>query len=183
MGVLTLFHLRVTALVLMNDKPGNMGPGLRNVLVIGGSYVGMNTAKELAHALPATHRVLLIDPHSHFNHLFVFPRFACLPDLEHKAFIPYSGVFATSPNNDQHAVIQAKVLSVKPKEVTIDREWQGSKRIPFDYLVAATGTRLAAPGTMPFDDKAQSVVYLKKYNQAIERAKRVVIIGGGAVGK
>lgn len=160
-----------------------MAASLRNVLVIGGSYVGVNTAKELANALPATYRVLLIDPHSHFNHLFAFPRFAILPELEHKAFIPYTGVFAASPNKDKHAIIQAKVLSLKPKEVTLDREWQGSKQVPFDYLVAATGTRLAAPGTMPSDEKAHSVDYLKKYNQAIKRANRIVIIGGGAVGE
>lgn len=27
-------------------------------------------------------KVLLVDPHSHFNHLFAFPRFAVLPDYE-----------------------------------------------------------------------------------------------------
>lgn len=63
---------------------------------------------------------------------------------QHKAFIPYTGVFAESPNREQHAIIQAKVSSMKEKEITLDREWQGSKQIPFDYLVAATGTRLAA---------------------------------------
>jgi hypothetical protein len=29
-------------------------------------------AKELANVLPATHRVLLVEPHSHFHHLFAF---------------------------------------------------------------------------------------------------------------
>lgn len=111
------------------------------------------------------------------------PRFAILPGHEHKAFIPYSGVFAASPNKDRHAVIQAKVVSLTPREAILDREWQGSTRVPFDYFVAATGTRLAAPGTMPYDDKAASVEYLKTYNQAIKQSKSVILIGGGAVGK
>lgn len=64
----------------------------------------------------------------------------------------------------------------------MDREWQGSKQLAFDYLVAATGTRLAAPGTMPSNEKMHSVDYLKDYNQAIKRSKSVILIGGGAVG-
>ncbi|CAN8101561.1 unnamed protein product [Discula destructiva] len=159
-----------------------MASGLRNVIVVGGSYVGVNTAKQLADVLPATHRVLLIDPHSHFNHLFAFPRFAVLPDYEHKAFIPYTGVFAECPNKDHHNVVHAKVSSLKAKEVILDREWQGSKQIPFEYLVAATGTRLAAPGTMPSDEKPNAVEYLRKHNQGIKNSQSVILIGGGAVG-
>lgn len=46
---------------------------LRNVIVAGGSYVGLATAKELMSTLPPTHRVIVIDPRSHFSHLFAFP--------------------------------------------------------------------------------------------------------------
>lgn len=31
-----------------------------------------NAAQQLAAALPPSHRVLLIEPHSHFHHLFAF---------------------------------------------------------------------------------------------------------------
>lgn len=78
--------------------------------------------------------------------------------------------------------MQAKVVSLQPKELTLDREWQGSKQVPFEYLVAATGTRLASPGTMPSDEKVHAVDYLKQYNQGIKNSKSVLIIGGGAVG-
>lgn len=110
------------------------------------------------------------------------PRFSILPDYEHKAFIPYTGVFAASPNKELHSIIQAKVISLQPKELTLDREWQGSKQIPFEYLVAATGTRLAAPGTMPSYEKPQAVDYLKQHNQGIKKSNSIIIIGGGAVG-
>lgn len=73
-------------------------------------------------------------------------------------------------------------MSLKSKELTLDREWQGSKQLPFEYLVAATGTRLASPGSMPSDDKAPAVEYLKKYNQGIKNSKSVILVGGGAVG-
>lgn len=91
-------------------------------------------------------------------------------------------MFAASPNKDSHAIVQAKVVSLKPKELTLDREWQGSKQLSFEYLVAATGTRLASPGTMPSDEKTHAVDYLRQYNQGIKNSKSVLIIGGGAVG-
>lgn len=98
------------------------------------------------------------------------------------AFIPYSGVYARSPTKDLHAIVQAKVVSLKSRELTLDREWQGSKQLTFDYLVAATGTRLASPGSMPTYEKATSVDYLRKHNQGIKQSKSVILIGGGAVG-
>jgi 2-polyprenyl-6-methoxyphenol hydroxylase-like FAD-dependent oxidoreductase len=51
-----------------------MATALKNVIVVGGSYVGKATAQELAKIIPSTHRVLLIEPHSHFHHLFAFVR-------------------------------------------------------------------------------------------------------------
>ncbi|ROV93673.1 hypothetical protein VPNG_08846 [Cytospora leucostoma] len=143
-----------------------MASTLKNVVVVGGSYVGLATAKELANVLPATHR----------------PRFAVLPDYEHMAFIPFTGSFARSPTKDLHAIVQAEAVSLKAKQLTLDREWQGSKLLNFDFLVAATGTRLASPGSMPSYEKASSVEYLKKYNQGIKQSKSVILIGGGAVG-
>ncbi|EFW99617.1 amid-like NADH oxidoreductase [Grosmannia clavigera kw1407] len=91
-------------------------PALRNVVVVGGSYVGVATAKELASVVPATHR------------------------------------------------------------------WEGSRKLTFDYLVAASGTRLAVPGTLPDDDKKSNVKYLQGWQQDIKEANSVAIVGGGAVG-
>ncbi|KAH8652137.1 hypothetical protein BX600DRAFT_516211 [Xylariales sp. PMI_506] len=159
-----------------------MAASLKNVIVVGGSYVGMAATKELASILPSTYRILMIEPHSHFNHLFAFPRFSVLPSHEHKAFIPYSGTFASSPNRDQHAVVKARVASLKPDHVVLDREWQGSDKIPFEYLVVASGTKLQAPGTMLDDEKPLSIKYLQAYQNRVKEAKSIVVVGGGAVG-
>lgn len=98
------------------------------------------------------------------------------------AFIPYSGVYARSPTKDLHRIVQAKVVSLRARELTLDREWQGSRQLSFDYLVAATGTRLASPGSMPADDKAPAADYLRAYNQGVRQARSVILVGGGAVG-
>ncbi|KAL0931578.1 oxidoreductase [Colletotrichum truncatum] len=155
---------------------------LRNVVIIGGSYVGLAAAKELAAVLPASHRILLVEPHSHFHHLFAFPRFAVVPKYEHKAFIPYTATFAGSPNPSQHQVIQANAKSLRRDTVILDRDWQGLNEIPFDYLVVATGTRLPAPGNMQDDEKVSSIEYLRSYQQSIFKASSIAIVGGGAVG-
>ncbi|RYC56317.1 hypothetical protein CHU98_g9896 [Xylaria longipes] len=140
------------------------------------------TTKGLANLLPSTHRVLLIEPHSHFHHLFAFPRFAILPTYEHKAFIPYSGTFAAAPDPERHHVVKARVSALHQDHVVLDRDWQGMREIPFDYLVVATGTKLRAPGTMQDDEKPLSVKYLQGYQQRLKNAKSIAIVGGGAVG-
>ncbi|KAE8327295.1 hypothetical protein BDV39DRAFT_175743 [Aspergillus sergii] len=159
-----------------------MASSLRNIIVVGGSYVGKTTAQELAQVVPNTHRVLLIEPHSHFHHLFAFPRFAIVPGQEHKAFIPYTGLFPSTSSPTRHAVVQARALSVQPQHVKLDREWQGSRQIPFDYLVVATGTRLVQPAGMRHDDKLSSVAYLQSHQNDVKKAKSILIAGGGAVG-
>ncbi|KIW42353.1 hypothetical protein, variant [Exophiala oligosperma] len=155
---------------------------VKNVIVVGGSYVGRATAQELAKVVPSSHRVLLIEPHSHFHHLFVFPRFAIVPSHEHKAFVPYTNLFSSVPNSASHAVVHARVVSVQPRHVNLDREWEGSRQIPFDYLTVATGTLLSQPAAMRKDDKQSSVEYLKQHQEAIKQAKSILLVGGGAVG-
>ena len=71
---------------------------------------------------------------------------------------------------------------MQPQYVQVDREWQGSNEIPFEYLAIATGTVLSPPGNMPSHDKQSSIQYLRQYQSEIKRAKSIVIAGGGAVG-
>ncbi|PKX97890.1 NAD(P)/FAD-dependent oxidoreductase [Aspergillus novofumigatus IBT 16806] len=146
-----------------------MAAPLKNIIVVGGSYVGRATAQELARVVPETHRVLLIEPHSHFHHLFAFPRFAIVPGHEHKAFIPYTGIFSSVSGPSTHAVVQARVLSVNPRFVTLDRHnchWDSAR----------------SAGGMKNDDKVSSVEYLRNHQADIKRAKSILIVGGGAVG-
>ena len=46
----------------------------------------------------------------------------------------------------------------------------------------ATGTRLSPPGTVPYDDKKRGVDYFRDLQAKVEKADRIVILGGGAVG-
>jgi apoptosis-inducing factor 2 len=92
-------------------------------------------------------------------------------------------MFSSAPNtSDLPTIIQARVVSVQPEHVKLDREWQGSNQVPFSYLAVATGARLAEPGSMKHDDKLSSVQYLRNHQEDVKKSNSVLIVGGGAVG-
>ncbi|CAH0055195.1 unnamed protein product [Clonostachys solani] len=159
-----------------------MTVGPKTVVVLGGSFVGLSAVRELLARLPSTHRVLLIEPHSHLHYLFPFPRYAILPGHEHKAFVPYTGTFSEASDPSQHAVVQARAVSLTANQVVLDREWRGSNVISFDYAIIATGTRLSPPGSVEHDEKPQGIEYFKYHQDLVKKADSVVLIGGGAVG-
>ncbi|BEJ18191.1 hypothetical protein CspHIS471_0704680 [Cutaneotrichosporon sp. HIS471] len=104
-------------------------------------------AQQLATDFPTMHR----------------PRYAVLPSFEHKGFIPYR-LFDQERLSNRHgldAVVRVKVLSVHPRHVVLDRPWQGSKKLRYEYLAIAPGTRLSVPGTMESEEKITSIEYLQ----------------------
>ncbi|KAI7333943.1 FAD/NAD(P)-binding domain-containing protein [Hortaea werneckii] len=176
----------------------------RPVIVVGGSYVGeninvfrpgeykltakgINVAQQLAANAEGRFRVLLIEKNSHFQHLFAFPRFAVTTNVNtQKAFIPFKpGVFANAPPGSGD-VVQAAVTNLTDSHVTLDRavqfDGQQLDRIPYSYLVMATGTKLRPPSNMLGSEKLDGVKYLRKHAESVQKSKRMVIIGGGAVG-
>ncbi|KAI5294171.1 hypothetical protein KEM52_004559 [Ascosphaera acerosa] len=161
-----------------------MVSALKNVVVVGASFVGSRTATEIASIAPPNYRVLLVEPRSHFNHLFTFPRFSVIPGHEHKSFVPYTKLFSSRVESEpsRHAVVAARVLAVNPDHVLLDTNFEGSTKLPYAYLTIATGTQLAAPSNMPANDKKSGVEYLQSHQQAVAKAQDIVIVGGGAVG-
>ncbi|KAI8800397.1 hypothetical protein BJ742DRAFT_686192 [Cladochytrium replicatum] len=169
-----------------------------NVVTIGGSYVGMNMAKELAANLPSSHRVVIVEANSHFNHLFSFPRFAVLSGHgEEKTFVPYTNLFSQHPPGSGK-VVQAKALSVHPFEhhrpgspagyVLLDRAValedgvDATDKLPFTHLVVATGTKLQKPWSMPGTEKKDGIKVLQESQEKVKNANKIVLVGGGAVG-
>jgi NADH dehydrogenase FAD-containing subunit len=113
---------------------------LPNIAVIGGSYVGLNTAQQLATKFHGRFQILLIEKNSHFQHLFAFPRFAVTSKVDtHKAFIPFTpGAFAACPAGSG-VVVRAGVTGIEDKEIRLDRSVELNGRavssIPYEYLV------------------------------------------------
>lgn len=164
------------------------------VAIVGGSYVGMNLAKSLLPALPATHRVVVVEANSHFHHLFSLPRFAVLPrGGEEKALIPYT--YALDAVEGQAKILHAKALAIHTSEQDPSKGWLKLDRctdegdtLDFDYLAIATGTQLQRPWSLASKQsdaataKRQAVETLQSYQDAVKHAHKIVIVGGGAVG-
>lgn len=79
----------------------------------------------LAKNLPPTHRVILVERNTHFNHLYVFPRFIVYPGHEHKAFVPYTSIFSESPARMQpgmtdHTRLHALKSHSKTQDAPLD---------------------------------------------------------------
>ncbi|KAJ4334038.1 hypothetical protein N0V95_009272, partial [Ascochyta clinopodiicola] len=155
----------------------------KNVVVVGGSYVGLSVAESLAKTSQDRFRVLLVEKNSHFQHLFAFPRYALTTKVDtHKAFIPYQ----KSRLGQEGLIIQAKALQLTKEEVILDREveldGQKTNRISYAALAITTGTKLSPPSTLPGSEKLDGTTYLRQHAAQVEASKRIVIIGGGAVG-
>ncbi|KAL5374137.1 hypothetical protein PMIN02_012322 [Paraphaeosphaeria minitans] len=155
----------------------------RNVVVIGGSYVGTNVAEQLAKAAQGRFRVLLIERNSHFQHLFAFPRYAVTTKVPtNKAFIPYQ----SSRLGENGSFVQASAIGLTKSTVQLDRkvllDGEHVDSIPYFALAIATGTKLAPPSNVPGESKLSRTTYLRKHAEQVERSEQIVIIGAGAVG-
>ncbi|GAA6033811.1 hypothetical protein JCM8097_000353 [Rhodosporidiobolus ruineniae] len=105
----------------------------RNVVVLGASYAGARAAELLSRTLPSTHRVVVIDRQSHFNHLYLHPRVSVVPGHAEKVFIPYSGVLpAPDPENkptlSRHVIVHASVTSINEDFIEVDRDLLENER-------------------------------------------------------
>ncbi|POY70925.1 hypothetical protein BMF94_6103 [Rhodotorula taiwanensis] len=102
----------------------------KNVLVLGCSYAGARAAKLLSDTLPASHRVVVIDRQSHFNHLYLQPRVSVVPGHAPKVFVPYQNVLgtpSTSPASTlshakRHVFVSAAVTALHDGYVELDRD-------------------------------------------------------------
>ncbi|KAJ1558832.1 hypothetical protein HK096_002701, partial [Nowakowskiella sp. JEL0078] len=156
----------------------------KNIVVIGGSCVGMAVAMRIrmSKPLPTPYRLVIIEKNSHFHYMFAFPRASVFPGISSSLFAPYNKLFK-SPN--EGVMINAKAVSINSKEILLDRfipEFP-NKNIPYEYLIYGTGAKHPEPGNLcEADTKVKGIATLKRHQDRIKRSKNVLIIGGGAVG-
>jgi NADH dehydrogenase FAD-containing subunit len=149
----------------------------KNVVVIGGSFTGLQLATRLGHTLPTGYRVVLIEKNSHFNFSFNFPRYSVLCGHEARAFIPYDATGKYCPPGI-FKVIHGIVTSVEEDFVQLDT----GERIPYSYLAIASGSSQPLPAKVASSNKADACGELQSVQNAIKESKTIAIIGGGAVG-
>lgn len=159
---------------------GNAASEKRNIVVVGGSYVGLKAVEFLTAAFHNSHKVVLVEKNSHFHHLFAFPRFAVLPGYEHLAFIPYTNAFHGCPP-DSARLVHGRVTAVRPGKVeyedVLDPSSSEPKSIEYDYLVVATGTYMPS-----ISGKKEGIESMRQRQEMVKHAGKIAVIGGGAVG-
>jgi NADH dehydrogenase FAD-containing subunit len=152
-------------------------PSPQNVLVIGGSFTGLWLARRLTESLPSGYKVILVEKNSHFNYTFNFPRYSVLQGHEQKAFIPYEGLFENAPGGIFEQ-IRDEVVCVRDGEV----ELASGKCVPYAYLAIATGATQSPPAKLLSSQKVEACAELRVLQARIEKAERIAVVGGGAVG-
>ncbi|KAF1730743.1 Apoptosis-inducing factor 2 [Beauveria bassiana] len=158
-----------------------------NIVVIGASFSGHYAARIIARSLPpdSKHRVVVVEPNSHFQFTWVLPRFCVIPGgHEHKAFIPY-GKYADAVDGALHW-IKDRAVGITESEVLLQNGGGGGggEGVPYSYLVIATGAAVQSglPSRVNHTEKAEGIRLLQEMQQRIAQADTVVVVGGGAAG-
>ncbi|KAF7329963.1 FAD/NAD(P)-binding domain-containing protein [Mycena kentingensis (nom. inval.)] len=151
---------------------------LKNIIVVGGSYVATYVIDDLAPRIHKTHRIIMIERNSHLQHIFAFPRITSVPGFTQKAFCPYTNAFH-EPEAPAHSV---EVVHGVVERVLPDRVVLGSgEEIEYEYLVMATGTG-HPDGGLEKTTKLGSVRKFEGIQRRVKESQEVVVVGGGAWG-
>ncbi|KAE8453685.1 hypothetical protein EG329_009196 [Mollisiaceae sp. DMI_Dod_QoI] len=152
-------------------------PSPLNVVIIGGSFTGMQLARRLMETLPTGYRIVLVEKNSHFNYSFNFPRYSVLQGHEKSAFIPYSGIAKNAPKGIFEQV-QDLAVGVRGNEV----ELASGEKVKFEYLAIATGSKQPFPAKVASAKKEEGAAELRSMQEAVKGSQKIALVGGGAVG-
>ncbi|XP_066266663.1 ferroptosis suppressor protein 1-like [Branchiostoma lanceolatum] len=142
-----------------------------HVVIVGGGYAGMQLARNMKNKA----RFTLIDPKEMLYHNVGAVRSCTEPGFAKKILIPYAPTFGE--NFKQGAVTG---INAAGKTVLL----ASGETVKYSHLVLATGSTGAFPFNLP-DGMTTAAQVVKKSEGVLElvkAAKKVAIIGGGAVG-
>lgn len=138
------------------------------VAVVGGGYGGIAVAK----ALDEVSEVRLIEPRETFVHNVAALRAVVDPAWVERLFLPYDRLLSRG------RVVRDRALRVYSNGVEVG----SGERIEADYVVLATGSRYPFPAKLDLDATAAAAAKLRRVNQQLAGARRVLLLGAGPVG-
>ncbi|CAI7621925.1 unnamed protein product [Penicillium manginii] len=153
-------------------------PDAKNVVVLGGSFAGIELVKRLSETLPTGYKAIWIEKNSHLNFSFNFPRYSVLEGHEHAAFIPYDGIAKNAPAGI-FTRIQDKAIGVTENNQI---QLASGDNIDFEYLAIATGSSQPLPVQVTSTERNKGCHELQGVQKTIKASQKIAIIGGGAVG-
>ncbi|XP_072180715.1 ferroptosis suppressor protein 1-like [Diadema setosum] len=142
----------------------------KTVVVIGGSYGG----KQIADSLRGCCKLIVIDTRESMHLTIAAPRAVVEPGFVKKTLIPMKEFYKDSFK-------RGTVQSIDPDEKAVTLT--DGEKIPYDYLVIASGSSAPFPGKIDNDMSTEKAIELYQgICEKVKAAEKIVIIGGGAVG-
>ncbi|KAL4924126.1 NAD(P)/FAD-dependent oxidoreductase [Aspergillus undulatus] len=154
-------------------------PNAKTILVIGGSFAGLQTVRRLCQTIPTGYKVLWIEKNSHLNYVFALPRFSVIKGLESKAFIPYSGIEKSAPRGMLRRV-HGTVQSVDGEKKVV--KLNDGTEVEYEYLVLATGSTRPVPSQLLSSNRDDAIGELRDMQHLVKGSQKIAIVGAGAVG-
>jgi apoptosis-inducing factor 2 len=153
-------HLEVT----LSDLP----PARPTVVVIGGGYGGVRTAR----ALDDIADVVLVEPKDTFVHNVAALRALVDPSWLPRIHLPYDRLLTRG------RVVRDRAVRADAGRVTL----ASGEQIRPDYLVLATGSAYPFPAKSDVDVAAAAHDKVRAAHAALSAAPRVLLLGAGPVG-
>ncbi|KAK1762978.1 FAD/NAD(P)-binding domain-containing protein [Phialemonium atrogriseum] len=161
----------------------------RDVVVVGGSFAGLQLVRRLSETLPRGYRAVLVEPNSHINFVFNFPRYSVATGHEAKAFIPHDGLARSAPDGVYLRIRDAADgISVPASDAGGNKNnplllhLTSGRTLPYAYLVLATGAAQPFPARVRSTDKQGACAELRAMQARVAAAPSVAVVGAGAVG-
>lgn len=169
------------AIFSKSRTPSNAGNNKPRVVIVGASFAGLTTLRELSHSSDELD-ITIIDYKTYFEYTPGVLRCFVTPSYLKELTSPLSLLQKTGAR-----VIRGEVVNVEARDSSTGMNQvtlKDGRKIPYDYLVLAAGSTYPTPiKATPAEATLQK--RQEQWNNAaaeLERAQTVAIIGAGAVG-
>jgi len=141
---------------------------MKRIVIVGGGYAGTM----LARALDRVADVMLVEPREAFVHNVGAIRAMVDPTLIDRIILRYDRLLSRG------SIVRGRATAITDGGVSLG----DGRHIDGDIVVLATGSNYASPFKPVADDMASFRTALLATHEALRAARRVAIVGAGAVG-
>ncbi|KAK3317804.1 hypothetical protein B0T19DRAFT_298022 [Cercophora scortea] len=174
-----------------------MSTTTHEIVVLGGNFGALGIVQSLTKfTIPSlqkldktkSYHITVITPNDSFYFKPAAPRAVIEPGLAEKKLIrPLTEAFKHFPEGQVKLVKGAAIaLDAAKRTVTVGAGKTGldipEQTVPYDSLFIATGTTSASPLWSIHDDQSLTAKAFKELQEALPKAKTIIVAGGGPVG-